>query len=276
MGNCQYCGKPTGFLKKKHPECERLHKNGWKSMLETAKKSVMSGEGFNSLLPQLENLARKSYISKGKIREVLIQGWSNAVTDFLDDGVLSEEEEKYLTEFQEHFNLSQSELDSNGSLTKTVKAAILRDVLNGEIPEKINIKNSLPFNLQKTEKMIWLFNNVEYYEEKTRRHYEGGHQGFSIRVAKGLYYRAGAFKGYPVEKTEIVPIDIGLMGITNKHIYFTGDRKSFRVKYDKIVSFTPYDDGIGIQRDAASAKPQIFKTNDGWFSYNLISNLAQI
>ncbi len=276
MGNCIYCGKPAGFLRKKHSECERLHQDGWASMLETVRNSIKKGDAFDSLLSKLEHLAKKSFINDTETKEALIKGWSHAVMDFLDDGVLSEKEEKYLTRFQEHFNLSKSELDVDGSLTKTVKAAILRDVLNGVLPEKITIANDLPFNLQKSEKMMWLFNDVEYFEEKTRRHYEGGHQGLSIKIAKGVYYRAGAFKGYPVEKTEIVPIDTGLMGITNKHIYFTGNRKSFRIRYNKIVSFKPYDDGIGIHRDAVSARPQIFKTNDGWFSYNLISNLAQI
>ena len=28
-------------------------------------------------------------------------------------------------------------------------------------------------------------------------------------------------------------------------------------------------------RDAQSAKPQAFKTGDGWFAYNLAVNLAQ-
>jgi hypothetical protein len=37
-----------------------------------------------------------------------------------------------------------------------------------------------------------------------------------------------------------------------------------------------YSDGIGIQRDAASAKPEVFKTGDGWFAYNLITNLAAL
>jgi len=276
MGNCIYCGKAAGFLKKMHSECEEKHQDGWNLMFETSKNTVMNGEGCNVLLPQLESIAKKSYISNDKIREILIQSWSCAVTDFLEDGVLSKDEENYLAKFKKHFNLTQAELDSDGSLTKTVKAAILREIFEGKIPEKISIPDNISFNLQKTEKIIWLFNNVEYYEEKTRRHFAGGHHGLSIRVAKGVYYRAGVFKGYPVEKTEIVPIDIGVMGVTNKHIYFMGDSKSFRVKYDKIVTFTPYDDGIGIQRDAASAKPQIFKTNDGWFSYNLISNLAQI
>lgn len=66
------------------------------------------------------------------------------------------------------------------------------------------------------------------------------------------------------------------MGVTTKHLYFAGDGKSFRVQYDKIVSFEPLNDGIGIQRDAATAKPQYFVTGDGWFIYNLVTNLAQM
>ena len=29
-------------------------------------------------------------------------------------------------------------------------------------------------------------------------------------------------------------------------------------------------------RAAQSAKPQAFKTGDGWFAYNLVANLAQM
>ena len=48
------------------------------------------------------------------------------------------------------------------------------------------------------------------------------------------------------------------------------------MRYDRIVSFDPYDDGFGIMRDAQSAKPQTFRTGDGWFAYNLVVNLAQM
>ncbi|HBT49507.1 MAG TPA: hypothetical protein DEA61_06725 [Caldanaerobacter subterraneus] len=85
----------------------------------------------------------------------------------------------------------------------------------------------------------------------------------------------GQFKGYPIEKEEQVYVDTGILAVTTKHLYFYGKIKSFRVPYSKIVSFTPYSDGIGIQRDAASAKPQTFVTGDGWFIYNLVVNLAK-
>jgi hypothetical protein len=51
---------------------------------------------------------------------------------------------------------------------------------------------------------------------------------------------------------------------------------AFRIPYAKIVSFEPFDNGLGIMRDGVSAKPQIFVTHDGWFSYNLVSNLAHV
>ena len=55
-----------------------------------------------------------------------------------------------------------------------------------------------------------------------------------------------------------------------------GSRKKFRVRYDRIVSFDPYEDGFGIMRDAQIAKTQVFRTGDGWFTYNLAASLAQM
>jgi len=50
----------------------------------------------------------------------------------------------------------------------------------------------------------------------------------------------------------------------------------FRVSYKKIVAFEPFSDAVQIIRDAASAKPQIFSTDDSWFVFNLMKNLAAV
>jgi len=78
------------------------------------------------------------------------------------------------------FSLSQISLDKNGGFTKIVKGAILREILEGEIPERMKFDGNLSFNLQKTEKVVSVFQNVDDYEEKTRTHYVGGAQGISI------------------------------------------------------------------------------------------------
>jgi hypothetical protein len=241
-----------------------------------ALETLKSDQGYASLEAKLIGVSQANSLGHEDCKPLLCQAWEKAVDAFLDDDILDTFEEKRLAEFREHFSLTQDELDRNGALTKTVKAAVLRDVMSGKIPERLSIDGALPINFQKKERLIWAFPGSQYLEDKTRRQYVGGSQGVSIRVMKGVYYRVGAFKAQPVETTERTHIDTGWVAITNRHVYFSGSRKSIRIPYTKIVSFEPFSNGFGVMRDTATAKPQIFITGDGWFSYNLVANAAQL
>ncbi len=276
MGDCWYCGQPAGFLRKKHAVCEAKYKEGWSRMLAIATDSAVGKLPLHSVESQLKEIATSSFIEVSRIQEALIQGWEQAVEHFLEDGYLDESEEERLKEFMVKFSLSQDQLDRRRAYTRLVKGAVLRDVMNGVVPERMKVQGNLPFNFQKSEKLVWLFPEVEYYEDRKRRQYVGGHQGVSIRIAKGVYYRVGAFRGHPVETTETVFVGSGLLCVTNRHVYFSGGGKSFRIRHDKIVSIEPYSDGVAIQRDAQTARPQIFVTRDGWFTYNLLRNVSNI
>ena len=130
--------------------------------------------------------------------------------------------------------------------------------------------------LMKSEKLVWVMEDVDYIETVVRRERQGSSHGLSIRVARDPYYRPSTFRSRVIETEETVHQDTGLLGFTTKHIYFSGPKKKFRVRYDKIVDFDSYDDGFGITKDNQTAKPQAFRTGDGWFSYNLAVNLAQM
>jgi len=238
--------------------------------------AIKDAENFDDLEKTIVGIEQSSFVPTTDRKTLLIKGWENAIEQFLEDGVLDTTEEKRLVEFKDRFALSQNELDRNGSLTKIVKAAVLRDVINGVVPQRMSVDGNLPINLQKGEQVVWAFSSSKYLEDKIRRQFVGGSQGVSIRVMKGVYYRVGAFKGQSIEHTERVHIDTGWVVVTNKNIYFAGTKKSVRMPYAKIVSFEPFSDGIGVMRDTATAKPQIFVTGDGWFTYNLITNLSQI
>jgi hypothetical protein len=276
LAACKYCGKSAGFLRSKHKECERLVQDGRARITAEVVRGIKAGESLKLLESKISEVERSCLVPSRDRKDLLISGWENTVEQFLDDGVLEPEEEARLIEFKDHFGLSQIEVDRNGALLKTTKAGVLRDVLNGEVPQRLTVSGNLPINFQKGEQVVWAFQNAKYLEDKTRRQYVGRSQGVSIRVMKGVYYRTGAFKGEPVEHTERVHVDTGWVVVTNKNIYFAGPRKSLRVPYSKIVSFEPFSDGMGVMRDAASAKPQIFVTGDGWFTYNLVTNLARL
>ena len=138
-------------------------------------------------------------------------------------------------------------------------------VTQGIISQRQNFNGRVPFNLIKSETLVWVIDSADYLETLVRRERRGTSHGISVRVVRGLYYSPRQFRSRPIEWEETVHQDTGLLGLTTKHIYFAGNRKKFRVRYDRIVSFDPYDDGFGIMRDAQTAKPQTFRTGDGWF-----------
>jgi len=276
LGNCRYCGKPVGFLKNKHAECEKTHTNGLKKIRNVVTSLLSDDSKIREQKTALQSIASNCYINNQDLNNAIHNAWEAAVDEAFEDGVLSENEEKRLLEMIKEFGFDQDALYSDPTYAKIVKGSVLREILEGKIPERIKTSSDLPFNFQKNEKLVWVFQDVKYYEMRTKREFRGGHHGVSMRVAKGFYYRVGSFRGFPVETTQTIHADTGILAITDKHLYFGGSEKIFRIKYDKILSFEPYSNGIGIQRDTMTAKPQIFETGDGWFTHNLVTNLAKI
>ena len=224
-------------------------------------------EGLASSLASADLTAEEQW-------HLTVEAWETAVERTLEDGVLSLDEENALIRYMRRFGLSRADLNRNGAHRSMVEGAVIREVAEGMVPDRLG-EVRVPFNLMKSERLVWLFDEVDYLEVKVRRERRGSSHGLSIRIARGVYYRPGMFRSRPIEWEETVHEDTGLLGITTKHIYFHGGRKRFRVRLDRIVSFEPYDDGIGIMRDAQTAKPQTFRTGDGWFAYNLVTNVAR-
>lgn len=277
MGDCIFCGQSAGFLKSKHQACELNYQTGSLQIIESIKSAILSKSDFNKLENDVKDIASKGFIKPIELNDLYTQGFDKAVDFFLNDSIITTDEELKIYKFRSHFNFGQEIIDKNGSLQKIVKSSILRDVLNGRPPAaKMNIQGNLPFLLQKSESLIWIFKNVDFYEQRTQTVFHGRSQGLSFRLAKGVYYRTGTFKGHPVKTEEMKYICNGLIGLTDKNLYFAAPMKNFKIPYNKIVALDPYDDGLGIQKDGVSSKPQILKGLDSWFTYNLISNLNSL
>ena len=253
------------------------------------------------MLDDLEAKISASVLSADEHLEILAKALEMAVAEALDDELLTKQEtsafERYLERFADPLRIreeqgqlvveiagGQGDTALMATLTRLGKAEILRQVCEGNVPTpqfraaEGSSLPTIPFNFQKSEQPVWIFGGTDYYQLRTQRTFRGGSTGASVRVAKGIYLRQSAFRGHPVDVTETVQADSGILAITTKHIYFHGSQERFRVRYDKIVSFEPHDDGLGIMRDQARAKPESFVVDDGdgWFLYNLVTNLAQL
>lgn len=279
MGKCIYCGATAGFLRTSHRECAEKHRNGLikiRGLVEEALHQENPLHTLNDIGAQLKEIADSSFIRPMELQNLLVAAWEQAVDHFLEDGNLDAKEEAKLACFMKQFGLTQEQLDMRGFYTRFMKGVVLRELMEGKVPSRVKVEVPVFFNFQKDEKVIWVWDRVGYYEEKTRRQYVGGTRGLSIRVARGVYFRIGSFRGRPVETTERVPVDTGLLVVTNKHLYFHGRTKTFRIRLDKIVAFIPFENGVGIQREATISKPQLFVTDDGWFTYNVVVNASRL
>ena len=277
MGNCEYCGKPAGLFKSRHDDCALNFRLAQDKMVTISKDTVLKVDEFPSLTKKLLDIANSNYVPIEIVRKSIIQGFSLNVNDVLEQGYLSEEQETMFLGYKNFFSLTQIELDScDRALSKLVQAATLREVAEGKIPDRVDV--NLPFILPKGESIIWAYpNRTEYYHWKKTSYFEGGSAGISLRIVKGLWIRESFFRGHHVDTEGLVHVDTGSLAITNKSLYYSGAINKFRIKFEKIIEFMPYSDGVGIQRDSSSAKPEIFITGyDGWFIYNLVTNLAKL
>ena len=264
---------PVGIDRKASTELSKASRD--RLMLD-ARLAALADADADTHLSELSEALRRSQLYKDEQMNLLVRAWETAVEGVLEDGLLTLDEENALARYVDHFGLTQQQLNRNGVQTALVQAAVIRDVASGIVPQRQNITGRIPFNLMKSETLVWVMDGVDYLEVVTRRERRGSSQGVSVRVARGLYYRPGTFRSRSVEWEETVHQDTGLLGFTTKHLYFSGPKKKFRVRYDKVVDFEPFSDGLGIMRDAQTAKPQSFRTGDGWFAYNLAVNLAHV
>ncbi len=263
MASCRFCGDKVGMFRRAHKECEigAKHLEGRAS---DAAGSQSAADHFS------EELLKSSLLPR--VRQAIVDtGFERAVAGTLEDGVISDEEHTALQVYRDRFGVTPGHMEQDIN-----NGIILRHVLEGDVDAlTVNaVGADLPFNFMKSEKLVWVQGGVGYGKTVTRREFKGGSTGYSVRVAKGVYLRQSAFKGRPVSTSSLELVDSGIFGVTTKHIYFAGGQERFRVRHDKVVAYDQYEDGIGIMRDGARAKPELFTGLDGWFAYNLLRNLG--
>ncbi len=158
-------------------------------------------------------------------------------------------------ETEQRLKLVREEAELN---RRRMQEKIIKSIKDGrQITSNLSVDET-PFNLQRSETLVWVFTNAEYLQEQIVRR----------RQLSGFY---SSPTKYGMEL-----VDRGTMGVTTKHLYFIGNSERFRIEYDNIVAFKEYPDGVGVARGAEQSRHQKFVTGEGWFVYNLVTALARL
>lgn len=160
----------------------------------------------------------------------------------ISDKELSPKEENYLKQL-----LNKLELGDD-----IQKIGLSKSTLNDLVFFKMFWQADNGYLLPLTELQIALQKYEECYmgfpakliESKTiTAGYKNINHGFSMPIVKGIRYRAGTGYSMPVRETVTTSYS-GAIYLTDRRIIFSAGEGSFTLKFDKLISFQPYRDGI--------------------------------
>lgn len=275
MGDCKYCGRPAGFMRSQHAECRDKHDAATKRIPQAFTKWVESDYPAADFRRDTTNFAKANFVGEKELRSLTLSALGVAIDKALADHLLSAEEEDRLSSLLREFGLSTNDLAPPYG-ERLIKGAILKDLDEGKVPQRLKIDGHVPLNLARDEKLIWVFQGATLFTMRTKTTYRGRSQGVSIRLMKGVYYRVGDFKGEPIRTEYLSEEATGFLAVTNRAVYFYSPLKTFKIVAKKIIAVEAFSDGISITPDGANPKARLLKIDDPWFAANVVTRLNQL
>jgi hypothetical protein len=200
-----------------------------------------------------QELADRIYDEARKAR--VQSAWEEAISDER----LSPDEEAELGAIAKSLDVTtQTDEETKETLAKY---RLLWTIENGEIP---TIEPNI--NLQRGESCYFeiVANWHEHRRQTTRIRYSG--PTARIRIAKGIYWRAGDLGVKPVSQDVLKLIDTGSLYLTNKRLIFMGSKGNKTIRLSKILSLEPFKNGVQIEKDAGKSPFLEFSHNVDIFS----------
>ena len=218
------------------------------------------GRALAGIEDALRSAVEEGELSSSERREALIAGFEAEMSRLVAGHLVTADQEEALETLFLHFGLGEEDkgrLNRNGVQERFVQALVLYDLAQGVVQQRQHLEgDELPFRFRGSETLVWVFQRVEYRTIETN---------WSAPIADG-------YSAAPVDWDEVVD-DTGVLGITDRHIYFFGPEQRFRIPHDRIVSIEPHSEGLGLTQDRAGAKIEWFLLGDADFAYELLRSV---
>jgi len=242
MAICRYCGQKAGWFSEAHEECITSAQQGSERVASAVTSTVVdklippkhsddetwvtafAEKVWSETKPQLDQLATEHRIPANDIRNALLKGWSTGAEQVATAEPLSPDRQAPMNAFVRIMAFTDQDICKTDGFVAGCFSVLLWSVIVHGDPTQIANVSHHPFNLRGGETPLFFFGSVLYSKETVSRSSQGGYGGMSIRLARGVYYHFGGFKGQRVDTSTLKEIDYGGMLLTTQNIYFGGDR----------------------------------------------------
>jgi hypothetical protein len=194
--------------------------------------------------------------------------YKEAVQNVIADKEVTTLEQKTLAKLAKQLGLNDSEFALDDPTEEMYNYLVLLNALdNGYLPTKVNSV----IVLQKNEVAHIEVPASLLISKTVTTGYTGGSRGVSIKIMKGVSYRLGASKSTPIR--EQVSIEHpGVLVITSKRIVFSSPTKSFSIPFTQLISFEPFSDGLGLQKNNSSYILRLVNNKSAEVIFKIITN----
>lgn len=157
---------------------------------------------------------------------------------------------------------------------KLLGLAAYEDLASGKDEYPAGQLPNLPIIMKPGEKLVICLENVSLVKNVNHREYVGGSAGVSVRVAKGISVRTGAFRGTVVNTKVKEVVDYGELLITTQAVTYRGNDVTLRIPFATIVAVDKLEGSVRIS--LSNKEPMTFLVSDPSFTGYVIPFLARL
>lgn len=186
-------------------------------------------------------------LSQPQVERVYAQQAQNVVGKslqvFIDSGRWGPAEEHQILQLASSYGVGLK-LDQS-TQSKLDRLRLHWAIENGDMPAI-----DVDINLQRGETAHFAA-TADWFENRTvtrRVNYAG--PAVRIKIAKGIYYRAGSANIQTVSEEVMREIDTGAVYFTNKRVIFVGGKRNVNIRLNRILDFNVFSNGIEVVKDA--------------------------
>ena len=168
---------------------------------------------------------------------------------FNADSHLDKQELGTLLDIQKAVGLSDEEVGYDDRIYPYVYGTMIE--AEGKLPVVDETQTGSNQVLLKRNEIVHFAQDAELKEMKVVQvGYEGGSQGISFRIAKGVRYHVGASRGHLVKDERYIVTSAGALIITNQRVLLapSAGNKPVSIDLKKILSYNCYEDGLIIYK----------------------------
>ena len=250
------------------------------ALLSAAVAAALATRNQAPRLERLSRLLERSGATDVSGHTLLLRAWERAVLRLLGDTGMDLDREATLLRYARHFELDDDQLDRNGMLRQFIQGAAIAAAAAGLIPHRMTFPNAVvaSLGLDGSEQPVWLFDDAEYRLGPLPADRATAITGVAAAGRTPPYYPPQLFAGREAASDSWETVATGRMALTSHGLRLRSSNVDVTLFYGSVHRWEPYQDGIGavVSQPDQPERLAVFLNGDGWFTYNLVRNLAAL